>query len=181
MTVPFYLSYVALWLIVAFQSLILLGLVRAHAAHRDDWADLPSLEDDLTGQLVPDFSAIEIGGTPIDQTAVVGQRTALLFVSPRCRTCATTLDELRALQTKSEGRVIVICRASQEECQELVSMYGFDSPVVVDADGAVSSRFGVNGTPVAVLVAKDGHIETHGSPMRSGELKQLISDGGGPS
>lgn len=177
MTLPFYISYVALWLVVAFQTLLLLGLVREHATHSESWPPINPLpiDGDLTGEPLPEFSAFDTSGMRFDRSSIVGQRTALLFVSPNCEACSASLEEMQALRTKTDGRVIVVCRAADEECQELGARYGFDSSVLVDADGAVSRQFGVNGTPLAVLVGEDGRIETYGSPMRGGDLEQLVT------
>lgn len=119
MTAPFYVSYAALWALVVFQTLVLLGLVRGYARR----TELPSVthplpfDDHLTGQRVPEFSAHDVSGAPVDESSVIGQRTALLFVAPDCPTCSTTLGELEALQEKVEGRVIIVCRATEGDCR----------------------------------------------------------------
>jgi peroxiredoxin len=180
MTAPFYVSYAALWALVAFQTLILLGLVREYARRTEPptLTDALPFDDHLRGQPVPEFSALDVSGAPVDESSLIGQRTALLFVSPDCPTCSATLDELEALERKSKGRVLIVCRATDEDCRNLSLMYGFDATVVVDADGAISTSFGVNGMPTAVIVSETGEVETYGHPMRSTELEELfLSEG----
>lgn len=176
MTTPFYVSYAALWVIVVFHTLLLLGLVRGYARGTELPAPTPPLQFDdyLRGQPVPEFSAHDVSGAEVDESSLIGQRTALLFVSPDCPTCSATLDELEALELKSEGRVVIVCRAADEDCRVLSSTYGLGTTVVVDADGAITRRFGVNGTPTAVIVSENGTVERYGHPMRGRELEELI-------
>lgn len=176
MTLPFYISYAALWALVVFQTLILLGLVREYARRREPLPLTHSLpfDDHLKGQSIPAFAANDVFGAPVDDFSIIGERTALLFVSPNCSTCSATLDELDALETKSEGRVVIVCSGTRDDCRDLSVKYGLDATVVVDADSAISDSFGVNGTPTAVIVSDTGEIESYGHPMRSADLEQLF-------
>jgi peroxiredoxin len=176
----FYASYVVLWLLVGFQTLILLGLVRQYARGTEPPTlshDLP-FDDRLTGRPIPRFSAQDVSGTQIDDATLTGLRTAILFVAPDCQSCSATLDELQALELKVDGRVVLVCRATQIGCRELSAKYGFDGTVVVDPDGAISALFGVNGTPTAVIVSDRGMVETYGHPMRGADIEALFAESG---
>lgn len=181
----FYLSYAVLWLLVVFQSLVLLGLARAVyrtnnlagnavAPHPSNWR--------LIGQPVPRFSAYDISGTLIDETALAKRVSALLFVAPDCTSCTATLDELEALRFKAAGTVVVICRAGREECKRLREVYNLDEvPIVVDEDRRMSELFDVHVAPTAVLIGADGHIQTYGHPARTGEFADMLAHSEAPT
>lgn len=183
MTVAFYISYIALWVVVLFQTLLLLGLVRRQTTLIPDSppAEIPVFDYELAGQKIPSFSGVDTSGARVDQSMIFGERAALLFVSPSCLTCGATLDDIEALRMKAGGRVIVVCQSSSEECRELIASYGLDQPVVVDLDRSISERFRVQGTPMAVLIAEDGRIEAGGHPLRGADLETFLTSNGVPA
>ncbi len=179
MSTPFYLSYGALWVLVVVLTLVVLGLVHAiysRAAEARGVGELISRDTaSLAGSIVPNFAGVDLSGNPIDITTFFGSRTALLFVSPNCSTCAPTLRELEALKSKVNGSVIIFCHGERESCGALVQSYGLTSPVVVDHDNSISELFGVRVTPTAVLIAADGRIENYGYPLHPAEFEKLIT------
>jgi peroxiredoxin len=174
----FLLSYVALWLIVIFQTMVILGLTRT--VYRRDQQAVPDGtrdEDPIpVGEPAPRFTALDVAGTRVDETIFSGSLTALLFVSPGCSTCVATLSEVEALRQKVNGDVIVVCRAETAECGRLGSSYGLQTRVIVDEDHSLSDRFGVRTTPTAVLIGPTGRIVTHGYPMHGDELERLFGE-----
>lgn len=173
----FYASYAALWALVVLQGLIALGSVRAiyRLGGGVGLDTLPLSEARRAGEPVPEFAALDLDGRLIDEHALTGHRSALLFVSPDCSSCSATLNELGALMLKVDGRVIVVCRAGRTECRRLAEKYGIDVPVVVDEDRSLSEVFGVSFTPTAVLVGSSGVVDTYGHPLRGDDLERLWS------
>ena len=80
-------SYVALWVLVVLQTLILLGLTRAFAETRGGVAKPPSLK----GRPVPTFSGVDLAGNEVSTSSIAGRAAVLLFVSPTCASCRVTL------------------------------------------------------------------------------------------
>jgi peroxiredoxin len=174
----FYVTYLALWVLVIFQTLVLLGVTRT-VYRRDDHGALESSRhnDDIPiGELAPRFTALDISGSRIDEKIFDRTLTALLFVSPGCSTCTATLSEVEALRQRINGDVVIVCQAAREECGRLSEMYGLGTPVLVDENSIVSERFGVRATPTAVLVGPTGRILTSGYPMHGEELARLFSE-----
>jgi peroxiredoxin len=175
LTVPtvFYVSYAGLWILVAFQTLVLLGLTRAlHAAR----AAPAAAREGLRGQPVPSFSATTISGDRVDRDDLAG--AALLFVSPDCATCSVTLHEVEALQAKVGGRVIVVCRSSVDRCSQLAQTYELSLPVLADDDLALSRLFDVAAAPTAVLIDEDLRVQSYGQPMDPAEFEVLLHASG---
>ncbi len=175
MSTPFYISYVALWILVIFQSLVLLGLVRmVYQLQQRGAAGGSSAGDITSGQEAPSFSSVDLSGVPINSTSFAGRLTALLFVSPTCPSCTTTLHELNALRHKAHGNVIVICRAAQDDCMRLAEVHQLNMPVVADEDDQISRLYGIAAVPTAVLINAHNQIQSYGQPVRE-ELAEVFA------
>lgn len=173
MSLPYFLSYAALWILVVLQSLILLGVVHiVYQIQHTDVADngLP------VGREAPQFNTIDLTGTPIRSADFAGRLTALLFVSPSCSLCTATLDEIEALHYKAKGNVIVICRAGRDDCARLAERHQLNVPIVADEDERISRLFDIVGVPMAVLVNESNRIQSYGHPMRGEELEAMFEE-----
>ncbi|MGH7721030.1 MAG: TlpA family protein disulfide reductase [Gemmatimonadaceae bacterium] len=180
MSALFVISYVALWALVIFQSIVLVGLVRALARLQQRGAQVDGPidhHDHLAGREAPEFSATDLSGRLVRASEFAGRPRAFLFVSPECRTCRLTLSEMNALEWKAEGTVVVICQSGRSECRALAERFDLEAPVLVDEDAAISDLFAVNGVPTAVLVTADDQIASYGQPMRGEELDEMLRDG----
>jgi methylamine dehydrogenase accessory protein MauD len=170
------LTVAAVAVVVVFHSLVLLGLVQVvHELHRELRGSREPGTDG--GQIAPEFEAVDVTGRPVGSQSLRGRLTALLFVSPTCPGCTTTLAETRALRHKANDSVVVICRESVEACRSLALDYGTQVPVVADADGEISRRYGISAVPSAVLIGSDGRVRSVGSPVRE-DLESLASASG---
>lgn len=180
MSALFYVSYAVLWILVAFQSLVLLGLVRTVYRLQGSGAVLnPSVVDGngaLRGREAPDFTSSDVFGSLVVSQDFENRLRALLFVSPDCPACSLTLSEMEALQMKAEGSVLVVCRADRDDCRQLAEAYELSGPVLVDEDHEVSQLFGISSVPAAVLINERNRIQSYGQPMRGGELDELLRE-----
>jgi hypothetical protein len=167
----FAVSYVALWVFVLLQALIVLALTRAFAEMRGASADRPTLK----GRRAPQFSAVDLSGNPVSMEGMVGRAMALLFVSPTCASCRVTLAELRGITSDRSRDLAVVCEGEEAECRGLAADYQLTHPMVADTNGELKRLFGVTGTPMAVRVSADGVIESYGEPARE-ELEQLLTE-----
>ena len=169
----FLLSYIAVWVMLLFQSLILVGLVRTvHQLQRG--ATLGVDVQSLRGREAPSFVAEDLAGVQVSSAAFEDQLRAFVFISPDCRSCSLTLAEMDALHWKAEGTVIVICRAGKDACRELVEKYNLETAVLVDEHNHVGDVFGISSVPAAVLVGEDNRIKVFGEPMRVEELEEIL-------
>jgi peroxiredoxin len=183
MSVPFVLSYVALWILVVLQGLVLLGLARV--VHRlqqdgDAFATAPLDSERLGGQEAPRISGTDVFGAPVDSADFAGRLAAVLFVSPSCSSCTVTLDELHALEGKVEGNLLLVCHGDTEECQRLARDYHITLPVMADVDQQIGKRYDVAGVPTAVLIGRSGRIMRYGHPERAEELEGMLQESPGP-
>lgn len=175
MSVPVWLSLGALWVLVVFQGLVLLGLVRAVHTLRGGHARHESLQDleDMVHKKAPDFQAFDLAGVYFDSAKVAEQPRAFLFVSPRCESCSVTANELASLRWKSEGDVYVVCRGGVAECREFSEQVGAGTRVLVDDSFEISRAFKVTAVPTAVLIDASNTVRSYGNPMRDNELIEI--------
>jgi methylamine dehydrogenase accessory protein MauD len=179
MSALFTLSYVALWILVVLQGLVVLGLARVVHRLQQDGAALATVPLDserLAGQEAPRISGVDVSGAPVDSGDLAGRLAAVLFVSPSCSSCTVTLDEMHALAGKVEGNLLVVCRGGTGECQQLARDYNITVPVVADVDEQIGKRFDVAGVPTAVLIGRSGRILRYGHPERAEELEGMLQE-----
>lgn len=164
MDFAFLLSYGALWILVAVQTLVLLGLVAAvHrlTQGRSSVAMLAEEQSRMIGEMLPAFQVVDHRGTRIDSAEFRGKNTVLLFVSPSCQGCVRALDDLAPFSRR--GDVIVLCRGDSSECEQLTARHSLKVPVGLDVDSRVSAMLHINGVPTAVVVDREGRIRSYGS------------------
>lgn len=171
-------SHAALWILVLFQTVLLIGVVRAlHTLQlRSASGGTPISRGHLQGQEMPSFEHADIEGNLIRSDELLGQPLALLFVSPSCRSCTLTLDEMDMLAQKVAGNIVLVCRSSEDECRRLAASYALKTRVISDGDNLVSNLFEVDSVPTAVLVDEDGRISSYGHPMRAEELADMMNE-----
>ncbi|MYT28301.1 MULTISPECIES: TlpA disulfide reductase family protein [unclassified Streptomyces] len=176
------LSYLALWLLVVFQGLVLLGLTRAvHKPPQTGAASVPPNGSPSpapgmrTGRPMPDFSAVDLSGQTVGSGDFAGQRRVMLFTKPGCLPCSSALDRLDALAAEAGGEVIVVCAAEREPCRRLAEQRGLRTRVLLDPNTTLTTLFGVTATPTAVFVAADDIVGNYRYLGSAEELTQIQS------
>jgi peroxiredoxin len=124
----------------------------------------------------PAFRATDLTGRLIDSKDIVGQKTALLFVSTKCRSCNVTLRDLEVVSAKAHGNVIVVCQDKRAACEEAARQYGLSLPIIIDQGDDLGERFGVTSVPTAVLINEEYQIQSYGSPMEAEEVEEMLRE-----
>lgn len=177
MSTAAYISMIGLWIVVLWQTAMLLGLTRAVYRITETGVAAgppePSESEGLVGEELPVFSAVSLEGERLDNTVMADKDWAALFVSPDCASCLITLEELDALLVRTDHNVIVFCRGGEDLCRELAKTYEVSAPFVVDDDYEYSRLFQIGGAPTAVLVGPDGFVEGYGRPAGK-DLEEVL-------
>jgi hypothetical protein len=175
-TFPVLPALLALWVIVLFQGLIILGLVRTL---RDLQAAVQSgrLPQRLpVGAEGPRFSGTDLRtGAEIDSSTLIGRELVILFLSDGCSFCRRLADGTRQVQVEPGQTRIAVCQGGPREAGVFVDLLASDIAVLADPDETLFSSFAISGTPSAVVVDGSGRISGSGGPRHSGELAALIS------
>jgi len=109
------------------------------------------------GEPAPSFALPNLAGKPVNLSDFRGNRTLLLFWNPGCGFCQRMLDDLKDWEVhppKGAPRLLVVSTGTVEANQAP----GLRSTIVLDQNMSVGSKFGANGTPMAVLVDGQGRI-----------------------
>ena len=109
------------------------------------------------GERVPSMPLRALDGGSTDLATLTGQPTLLLFWNPGCGYCQQMLDDVKAWeQAPPPGapQMVIVSAGSPKANRE----QHFRSPVLLVPKFGVSARFGVPGTPAAVLVDAEGSV-----------------------
>jgi peroxiredoxin len=110
------------------------------------------------GEPAPHFSLPDLSGKPVSLSDFRGSQTLLLFWRPGCGFCQRMLDDLKAWEANPPGGAPKLLVVSTESVEANRAM-GLHSPIVLDPGGiSIGSKFGANGTPMAVLLDAQGGI-----------------------
>jgi peroxiredoxin len=166
-------SNILLWILVLFQSLVLIGLVRAvhllqMRSSSGAGASSAVARPSIVGKQAPDFDVSDVNGGAINLSA---------FSEPSCRSCGWTLADMSALGERARENLVVICRADENACRELGETYHLLPSLVVDEDLELSRLFDVDAVPTAVVIDESGKVRSYGHPMRTAELIDLMDVG----
>ena len=109
------------------------------------------------GARLPSMPLRALDGGATDLATLVGQRTLLLFWNPGCGYCQQMLDDVKTWERDrptGAPHLVVVSAGSPKANRE----QQFRSPVLLDPKFSVSERFGVPGTPAAVMVDDEGRV-----------------------
>ena len=165
----FYVSYGAIWVLVVFQALVMLELVRQMSGDREQSAQpLSTIAETAmlpTGSVAPDFRLPELGTNQwVSRDSLSGKSALLAFTSPSCATCYKVADELSAFQVATDARLVVVCHGDAQTCEPFVGKHFPDALALHDETGVTAEAFLVQHTPTAVLLDPSSLILRYGTP-----------------
>ncbi|HEX8289119.1 MAG TPA: MauE/DoxX family redox-associated membrane protein [Pyrinomonadaceae bacterium] len=109
------------------------------------------------GEKVPEFSLPDLNGREITSNDLRGKKTLVTFWSTTCPFCIGMMEDLRkwdAQRDSDDPNLLVFSAGDAEDHEEL----DLESPIVLDEQFKVADKFGMSGTPSAVLVDENGRI-----------------------
>ena len=129
------------------------------------------------GAGAPEFEIPDLDGVQVTLRSLISGSTPvmLVFTDPGCGPCSALMPQIAAWQRDEAQRlrIALISRGGRDANLAHAREHGV-ADVLVQGDREVSERFGVQGTPSAVLIAADGTIA---SPARAGAdaIKALVA------
>lgn len=124
------------------------------------------------GEEAPQFSMQDIEGREISSKDLQGKKTLVTFWSTTCPHCQNMVEELKEWD-KQKGadapNLIVFSEGELNEHREI----GLQSPIVLDEGYKTAEKFGMFGTPSAVLVNENGKIVSE-TAVGAGNIWALI-------
>jgi thiol-disulfide isomerase/thioredoxin len=126
-------------------------LVEEAVAEPEEAGGLP------VGSPVPAIELESLDGEQVALADLRGGDTLLLFWNPDCGFCREMHERLMAWETTSNGdtpRLVVVSSGDPERTRA----DQFHSTVLIDSKFAAGDAFGAHGTPMAVMLTRDGHV-----------------------
>jgi peroxiredoxin/uncharacterized membrane protein YphA (DoxX/SURF4 family) len=109
------------------------------------------------GDEVPEFSANDVDGKEFLSKSINGKKTLLTYWSLNCGWCGKMLDDLREWDKTrglDEPNLLLVSSGDAEMHKQLE----LSGKILLEEEAAVSKKFGMTGTPSAVLIDEDGRI-----------------------
>jgi hypothetical protein len=173
-TVLIVVAVVVFGLLIVFQGLVLLELVRQTAQIRRTL--------DLDDRPVP-ISLGELTGRPLPEPArgvwsanAASRDGVLVLLSTDCATCRLVASGLPELLDRFEQqRIVTVLQARDpDEAAEMVSAAGLAlDEIVVDLEGEYAAAFAIALRPAAVVV-RDGIVSEGATVRNPQQLQQLL-------
>ena len=114
------------------------------------------------GDPAPDFSGNDLNGQPLSLAAYQGHPVILRFWSTDCKFCRadTPIFNQYFEKYKEAGlRVVYVNRHSDEATvRKFVADLEIGFPVLIDKDGAISSRYNIKVEPQTIIISPDHKI-----------------------
>lgn len=109
------------------------------------------------GESVPDFILEDLSGNAIGANNFQGKKTLVAFWSMTCPHCTNMMEELKNWE-KEKGAAapgLIVFSDGETEAHKDLEL---DSPILLDKNYKTAEKFGMSGTPSAVLVDENGKI-----------------------
>ena len=160
----FWISYGALWLVVAVQGFAFLEAIRHIGLLRErvgpyQGARLAPGKVDM-GLPLPELTAVAAGEprNAVWSDYLQAPLGMVLFLSTRCGTCRSVADGLGALAREYDGEasLVAVVQGPTAEVEAFVSEAGLPPNLVaIDETGATSKRLDIEWTPAALSIRGD--------------------------
>lgn len=125
-------SSILLWLVVCFNLLITMALVRQF----NSLTHSPSLNASIglrPGERAPDFAAQTLQHQTVTLTHYIGRPTLFLFISPTCPACIEGLSQYEAahaLARQAGANLSLVMNATVDDAQSFVTKHNLNMPLI---------------------------------------------------
>jgi thiol-disulfide isomerase/thioredoxin len=116
--------------------------------------DVPGLP---IGAPVPVLELPSVYGDRVNLAGLEGRDTLLMFWNPDCGHCRAMHDDLLAWESGDDAlrpRLVIVSSGGEAKTRS----EGFRARMLLDEHFAAAERFGIRGTPMALMLGADGRI-----------------------
>ncbi|MCP5100675.1 MAG: TlpA family protein disulfide reductase [Chloroflexi bacterium] len=160
------LSSILLWIVVLFNLLLTVALIRRGSAAQPGF-DMENVETLEIGSQAPDFTAETLDGRTITLNTFSGQNVVFVFVSPDCPPCIEKIPILNSLQQKAKQsgvELVLVNVTNKSKAKKFVEEYETHLPMLVapENNNSFKERYKAMGTPFYCLVDEQGNVQATG-------------------
>jgi cytochrome c-type biogenesis protein CcmF len=133
----------------------------------------------LLDQPAPDFTLDLLDGSTLTLSDLRGQVVVVNFWATWCPPCKTEMPDLQAVweEYQAEGVVLVGVAFDDEAAavRESADRYGVTYALGLEAEGSISTAYGVTGVPETFVVDADGEVaHVYIGPVTADELREAL-------
>ena len=180
-------SIIALWILVLFETTLLvlllrsLGQLRQRGGFSAPVSQAFATQGLSLGTQAPDFLATDYEGKTVSLAETDGKWRVLAFVSPTCSACENTLNALGNLwEEQQDIGVVVVGGADRKVNQEYAAEHDTRIPVWTVASKVVKDLYLVQGIPFAFILDRNGVILAKGVLNTQEHIQQLLEEAHAP-
>ena len=178
---PFVASYIAAWILIIFQGLLILALLKqlAEVKQLARLGGVAGADPLPAGTPAPDFEGIDLrSAEPLTKQIFAGQGGLLLFLSPECGSCVEVADGLRRSELSKLLPILTFCQGEESPCATFINRLGPEIYTLRGHfdDGSVAKSYHVDGSPTAVVINPDLTIASYGHPLSVAALNELVAE-----
>ena len=132
------------------------------------------------GNPIPDFALESTDGEKISLAAQRGKPVVIVFVASWCKVCRAEMPTMAEMYRAHREHGVVFLGVDVYEdylvAQKFHREFQMPFPFLVDGDGAVATRFRVNGTPTTFFIDRAGILRdvVVGGPLDRAYLDKEI-------
>jgi hypothetical protein len=176
MSIAWFVSYTALWVIVLFQGLLCLALLKQLTELRqlDQEQELGEGKQIELGSDAPEFSGVEVYSGRKVGARTIDQRGALiLFLSPHCSICKDLVASMEPTALDGLPPIIAFCRGSERACATFARRFGVKPGSLVATAEEAASRYRAFRVPTVVAIGGDRTVRGYAQPKHVDDLRRL--------
>lgn len=174
------ISYLALWVLVIVQGIVLLVVLRTLGSFMLSTREAIERDGLAIGTRAPVFVAEDATGSEVRLSDVLGKWLVLLFAFPACRICRELLPDMGTLSRElgSEARVLLLLRGSLDDLRLLLEQ---ENPTIESwaiGHHGVAERFRVRVSPFVHVIDPAGNVKAKGLVNNREAVEHLLRDAG---
>ena len=134
------------------------------------------VNDDSTGDRLPDIALLDQHGTTVSLTEYLGQPLVVNFWFSNCPPCARELSDFAEVHTEMGDSVQFVGVDPFDTAESMVQFAeerGVRYDLLLD-DGSLSNELGIVGYPITLFVDSDGQILRQTGEIDADTLRSLI-------
>jgi len=148
------------WTVVIWIAAIVLAFTALYVIYSGNRPDQGTAQGKSAAS---NFTLPDLSGKKVSLSDYKGKIVFLNFWATWCKYCVMEMPELNSLNEeflKGKDAVIVTVDVgeSREQAEKFMKDRNFSLPVLLDADGSVSDRYGVDGFPNTFVIDRDGSV-----------------------
>lgn len=182
-----FITYLALWIVVTCNVLLTLGVIRQFGISqlRPAAPTIPSApaasphESPIPIQIgipAPDFTAQSPSNEEVKLSDFRGRWSLLFFANPACEHCVELINGALRTARISAGDIslLVVAAGTEEEARNLSSSLGSPVQIAMDTSMSIEEAFRVPGRPYAVLLNDKGIIRARSRVNDIHDIREML-------